>query len=114
MKSSKKILIISWAAVLLCMAVIFVLSAQKGDESENLSDGLVFVSAARDGKKAAIVISNTNECDVEVAIDVAGFPTTEILTHRIDEHNRNTQTGEKFGDGTFSVPARRPRSCAPP
>lgn len=42
MKSDKK-KIISWAAVLLCMAVIFVLSAQKGDDSQNLSDSLIVI-----------------------------------------------------------------------
>lgn len=41
MKSNKKILIISWAAVLLCMSVIFALSAQNSDESKNLSGGLI-------------------------------------------------------------------------
>ena len=41
MKSNRKIQIFSWALVLLCMAVIFILSAQTGDESQSLSDGLV-------------------------------------------------------------------------
>ncbi len=35
--------VISWTAVLMCMAVIFILSAQKGDESQSLSDGLIVV-----------------------------------------------------------------------
>lgn len=43
MKSGKKQIIISWAAVLLCMAVIFILSAQKGDESQSLSDRLIII-----------------------------------------------------------------------
>lgn len=43
MKSGKKQLIISWAAVLLCMAIIFILSAQKGDESQNLSDRFIII-----------------------------------------------------------------------
>ncbi|MBQ8763905.1 MAG: VanZ family protein [Clostridia bacterium] len=43
MKSVKKPLIFSWAAVLLCMAVIFILSAQKGDESQSLSDKLIII-----------------------------------------------------------------------
>ncbi len=42
MKKSVKI-IISWTAVLICMAVIFILSAQKGDDSQQLSDNLIFV-----------------------------------------------------------------------
>ncbi len=44
MKSGKKLTVFSWAAVFLCMAVIFVLSAQNGDESQELSDGLIFVT----------------------------------------------------------------------
>lgn len=43
MKPSKKQIIISWAAVLLCMAVIFILSAQKGDESQSLSDRFIII-----------------------------------------------------------------------
>lgn len=43
MKPNKKIPVISWAAVLLCMAVIFILSAQKGDESQSLSDSLIII-----------------------------------------------------------------------
>ncbi len=41
MKPSKIKPIFSWALVILCMTVIFVLSAQKGDDSQNLSDGLI-------------------------------------------------------------------------
>lgn len=43
MKPGKKQIIISWAAVLLCMAVIFILSAQKGDESQSLSDRFIII-----------------------------------------------------------------------
>lgn len=43
MKSSKIILIVSWAAVLLCMAVIFILSHQTGEESQLLSDEFIIV-----------------------------------------------------------------------
>lgn len=43
MKSSKKNLIVSWAAVLLCMAVIFILSHQTGEESQLLSDEFIIV-----------------------------------------------------------------------
>lgn len=42
MKSDKKV-IFSWAAVFICMAVIFILSAQKGDDSQNLSDRLIII-----------------------------------------------------------------------
>ena len=42
MKPNKKA-IISWVAVLLCMAVIFILSAQKGDDSQTLSDSLIII-----------------------------------------------------------------------
>ncbi|MBR3780829.1 MAG: VanZ family protein [Clostridia bacterium] len=48
MKPNKKA-IISWAAVLLCMAVIFILSAQKGDESQKLSDGIIVFSGLEFG-----------------------------------------------------------------
>lgn len=41
MKTNKIITLISWAAVALCMAVIFVLSAQKGDDSQELSDSFI-------------------------------------------------------------------------
>ena len=41
MKTNKIITVISWAAVLLCMTVIFVLSAQKGDDSQELSDSFI-------------------------------------------------------------------------
>ena len=43
MKPSKGALIISWAAALLCMAAIFILSAQKGDESQELSDSIIII-----------------------------------------------------------------------
>ncbi len=43
MKSGKKSLILSWAAALLFMAVIFILSAQKGDESQSLSDRFIII-----------------------------------------------------------------------
>lgn len=43
MKPGKKQIIISWAAVLLCMAVIFILSAQKGDKSQSLSDRFIII-----------------------------------------------------------------------
>lgn len=42
MKPDKKV-IFSWIAVFLCMAVIFALSAQKGDDSQNLSDSLIII-----------------------------------------------------------------------
>ena len=42
MKTDKKV-IFSWIAVILCMAVIFVLSAQKGDDSQNLSDSFIIL-----------------------------------------------------------------------
>ncbi len=43
MKTNKIITVISWAAVILCMAVIFVLSAQKGDASQELSDSFIVI-----------------------------------------------------------------------
>ena len=68
-------------------------------------DSAVLVGAAKKGKKAAIVLSNASENDVVVELKIDGFPTSEIQTHRIDEVNRYTQTGESFGDGKFRIRA---------
>ncbi len=46
MKTDKKA-IFSWIAVFLCMAVIFILSAQKADDSQNLSDSLIIFFGLR-------------------------------------------------------------------
>ena len=41
MKQSRKAKIISWLSVIACMAVIFIFSAQTGDESQALSDNFI-------------------------------------------------------------------------
>lgn len=41
MNQSRKAKIISWILVIVCMAVIFILSAQTGDESQALSDRFI-------------------------------------------------------------------------
>lgn len=43
MKRRKIATVISWAAVLVCMAVIFILSAQTGTESQDLSDRVMLI-----------------------------------------------------------------------
>ena len=70
MKSDKK-KIISWAAVLLCMAVIFVLSAQKGDDSQNLSDSLIVIFGIE-------LSSNFNRVASPVIIKYAGARLIDI------------------------------------
>ena len=81
---------------------LYRLGGQVAAESE---DGLVFVGAAKKDKKAAIVLSNTNDKEVVVELAVDGFPTSEAEVHRIDEVNRYTKTGETFGAGNFRIPA---------
>jgi hypothetical protein len=65
----------------------------------------VFVGAARDGKKAAIAISNINDSEVELNINVDGFAASDIEIHRIDEIYRYAYTGEKIKDGRLVIPA---------
>ena len=69
-------------------------------DAENL-----FVGAAKQGKRAAVVLSNTEDSDIQVNIEMNGFPTDYVLVHRIDADNRYTKTGETFGCGSFSIPA---------
>lgn len=41
MNHSRTAKVVSWLLVIACMAVIFILSAQTGDESQSLSDGVM-------------------------------------------------------------------------
>jgi len=68
------------------------------------SDNYVFAGAAVNGKKAAIVISNANDTDVSIDLDISGFHATDVQFCRIDEGNRYTVTGEALMD-KLSVPA---------
>jgi hypothetical protein len=67
-------------------------------------DDKVFAHAAVNGKKAALVISNVNNEEVDVNIDLKNFPTDEVQIFRIDEENRYTLTGEVFADGKLRIP----------
>ena len=68
-------------------------------------DGLVFAGAAKQGRRCAVVISNAQNEDVRVTLDVIDFPTDNVRVHRIDEDHRYAKTGEDFGEGIFRIPA---------
>ena len=69
------------------------------------SDTHVFAQAAIDGRKGAIVLSNTNNDTVNVKLDISGFDADLVQTLRIDEENRYTMTGETIKGGVISLPA---------
>ncbi len=58
------------------------------------SDEHLFACAAVNGKKAAVVMSNVNEDDIFVTLDLKGFEATDIQVCRLDNGNRYTVTGE--------------------
>lgn len=58
----------------------------------------VFVQAAKDNKKAVIVISNTNTEPVKVKLQLENFAYTDADVLRIDEDNRYTLTNEDFNE----------------
>ena len=68
------------------------------------SDRRVFVGAAADGKRAALVIANVTDEPVRAALDLGGFPMTDVQFCRIDDGNRYTVTGEKLTEA-ISIPA---------
>ena len=68
------------------------------------SDDHVFAAAAVNGKRAAIVVSNLNDTEVSIDLDISGFRATEVQFCRIDEGNRYTVTGEALTE-KLSVPA---------
>lgn len=68
-------------------------------------DEMVFVGAARQGKRASVVISNVNDFDVELSIDIKGISMDYVQIHRIDEFNRYTKTGESLDGGVIKLPA---------
>ena len=76
-----------------------------GSVAVSCDNSQVFAHAAVNGKKAALVISSVSNEEVDVNIDLRGFPTDEVQVIRIDEENRYTLTGEGFGDGKFRLPA---------
>ena len=68
------------------------------------TDSHVFVGAAANGRKAALVIANVNDEQVNVNLDLCGFSATDVQVCRVDEGNRYTVTGEELG-GELSIPA---------
>ncbi|MBQ1988714.1 MAG: hypothetical protein II234_02265 [Clostridia bacterium] len=73
-----------------------------------INDKKIFVGAGKKGKKAVIVISNVNDYDVRIVLDINNFPTDEVQILRIDEENRYTLTGENLKDNNLVLP---PYSC---
>ena len=69
----------------------------------------VFALAARDGKKAAIVLSNTCSVPVTVELDIKNFEWEDVEILRIDEENRYTLTGEHIRSKTITL---EPFGCA--
>ena len=65
----------------------------------------IFVGAAVDGKKAAVVLSNPSDTDIQAVLDIQNFPVCEAQILRIDRGNRYTLTGETLQDGGLFVPA---------
>ena len=63
------------------------------------------VGAAKDGGRAAIVLSNPTDDPISVTLSVSGISPTDIQVCRIDEENRYTQTGEDSLSCALSLPA---------
>lgn len=69
------------------------------------SNDKVFVTAAAEGRKACLVVSNTNDAPVAVDLDIQNFPVDEAQVLRVDEENRYTLTGETLCEKKLTVPA---------
>ena len=80
---------------------LYKLKNQVESKSDNEN---VFVQAARNNKKAVIVISNTNNEDVKVKLQLDNFYYTDMEVLRIDEENRYTSTCENIVD-EVTIPA---------
>jgi len=87
---------------LMMFNTLYELSNQVFTESQ---DKKVFTGAAVDGKKAAILIANVNDSEVEINLEILNFPVSEVQFLRIDEENRYTLTGENLADGVIRMPA---------
>ncbi len=75
------------------------------NQIESISDNEnLFVQAARDNRKAEIVISNINDEDVEISLQIKNFSFTDAEFLRIDEENRYTSTCEELSD-KITVPS---------
>lgn len=69
------------------------------------TDASVFVQAARKGRRAVLVLANTNKEEVLLTLDLHGFPVKDAEILRIDEENRYTYTGETPEAGELMLPA---------
>ena len=65
---------------------------------------VVCAGAALDGRKAAIVMANASDEDVEVQLDIHNFSADEVQVLRTDRGNRYTLTGEQPGNNV-QIPA---------
>ena len=70
---------------------------------------LLFAMAAKNGKKAELVLANPTGEEILVIPDLKGFTYTELQILRIDEENRYTLTGEELQKGCILLP---PFGCA--
>lgn len=77
----------------------------KNQVQSQSSDERVFVNAAVNGRKAELVVSNTNDEPVELFLRMANFNISEAQILRIDEENRYTLTGETLSEGKLLLPA---------
>ena len=77
----------------------------KNEVEASSDDAHVFVCAAKSGRKASIVISNINNEDMTLNLNVLGFNTECAQVLRIDEENRYTLTGEDISSGEIRLPA---------
>lgn len=68
------------------------------------SDPRVFVQSAVKGKKASIVISNVNQEEIKLNLNVKNFPVNEAQILRIDEENTYTLTGEVIENNEIILP----------
>lgn len=69
------------------------------------SSGKVFVGAARDGRRGAVVLANPTGEAAAISLDVRDFAVSEMQVHRIDEENRYTLTGETPRGQVYLPPA---------
>jgi hypothetical protein len=65
----------------------------------------ILAQAARNGKKAAIVLANPSNEDIDVSLELTDFDFTDVQVLRIDDENRYTLTGESLGGAPLKIPA---------
>ena len=70
-----------------------------------VSDETVLAQAAINGRQAAVVLSNPSDEEIELTLDLKGFPTDAAQVLRIDDENRYTLTGETLNGNTLIIPA---------